>query len=122
MDHKQAMTTIEKIKKEGNMGESSYLMIKSDKKIYRIDIENVLFVQSIGDYVKIITKEKTIIASETLKNMQELLKSHCLRIHKSFLVSAHAIKYVEGNQVRVNDQMIPIGQKYREELFKRFKM
>ena len=122
VEHKLALKSIEKIKKEDNMGEAGYLMIKSDKKMYKIDMVNIIYVQSIGDYVKIFTKEKAIIASETLKNMEELLKGHCLRVHKSYLISIGAINYVEGNQVKVQDQMNPIGHKYREELFKRFKM
>ena len=111
----------EKHIKNGEKGEASFIMIKSDKKIYKIDTDKILFVQSIGDYVKIITTEKTIIAAGTLKDMEELLIKSCVRIHKSYLVSVGAIKYVEGNQIRVNDQFIPIGQKYREDFFRRFK-
>ena len=96
-------------------------MVKSDKKIYKIDFENIIYVQSYGDYVKIITKDKTIIASETLKNMEQFLNDQFIRIHKSFLVAINAVQYVEGNQVKVDDQMIPIGQKFREGFFNRFK-
>jgi DNA-binding LytR/AlgR family response regulator len=117
----KAERIIEKNINGGEKGEASFIMIKSDKKIYKIDTDKILFVQSIGDYVKINTTEKTIIASGTLKDMEELLMKSCVRIHKSYLVSIRAIKYVESNQIRVSDQFIPIGQKYREDFFRRFK-
>ena len=97
-----------------------FLTIKSDKRIYKINIRELYYIQSYGDYVKIHTKEKVIIASETLKNMEEHLKTHFIRIHKSYLVNRKAIKYVEGNQVNIHDNILPIGQKYRDEFFKAF--
>ena len=98
-----------------NKEETDYLMIRSDKRIYKINIDDLYYVQSYGDYVKIYTKEKVIIASETLKNMEQYLKTHCIRIHKSYIVNKEAIKYVEGNQVKTHDIMLPIGQKYRDD-------
>jgi DNA-binding LytR/AlgR family response regulator len=122
IEHKKAWKIIEKNHGENDNSVADYLMIKSDKKIYKIDFGNLLYLQSYGDYVKIFTKDKTIIASETLKNMEQYLGDHCIRVHKSFLVAVHALKYVEGNQVKVHDRMIPIGKKYREEFLRKFKM
>ncbi len=116
----QAWEIIEKNKSETSKGETDYLMIKSDKRIYKINIDELYYVQSYGDYVKIHTREKVIIASETLKNMVDLLRAHCIRIHKSYLVNRTAIKYVEGNQVNIHNTMLPIGQKYRDEFLKTF--
>ena len=100
--------------------EDDFLMIRADKKIYKIEKGHIDYIESIGDYVKIFTREKTIIAAETMKNLEDLLSGHCIRIHKSYLVATKAIKYIEGNQVRVRDQMLPIGQKYREDFLKTF--
>lgn len=121
VEHQQAWKLIEKSKNDINLEETAYLMIKSDKRIYKINIDDLYFIQSYGDYVKIHTKEKVIIAAETLKNMEQYLKSHCIRIHKSYLVIKSAINYVEGNLVNVKDQILPIGQKYREDFLKLFK-
>jgi len=118
VEHKQAREVI----KKGKSGEDAdFIMIKSGKKIYKINIDDIAYVQSYGDYVKIITKEKVIIAPETLKNMEQLLGQHFIRVHKSYLVAINAVQYVEGNQVKVSNQIIPIGQKFREDFFKRFK-
>ena len=117
----QAWEIIERSKNDLNKEETDYLIIISDKLIYKINIDDLYYVQSYGDYVKIYTKEKVIIASETLKNMEQYLKTHCIRIHKSYIVNKEAIKYVEGNQVKTHDIMLPIGQKYRDDFFKIFK-
>lgn len=101
--------------------EDDFLLIRADKKIYKVEKEHVDYIESIGDYVKIFTREKTIIAADTLKNLEGILSGYCIRIHKSYIVSKQAIKYIEGNQVRVRDQMLPIGQKYREDFLNIFK-
>ena len=120
IDLQQAWEIIEKNKNDTGKWESDHLMIKSDRRIYKINIKDLYYVQSYGDYVKIHTKDKVIIASETLKKMEEHLKAHCVRIHKSYLVNKAAIKYVEGNQVNIHDTMLPIGQKYRDDFFRTF--
>ena len=81
----QAWEIIERSKNDLNKEETDYLMIRSDKRIYKINIDDLYYVQSYGDYVKIYTKEKVIIASETLKNMEQYLKTHCIGYHKSTL-------------------------------------
>jgi len=121
MEHKQAWEVIAKRKSEGQDEETDYIMIKSDKKIYKIDFADIMYVQSYGDYVKIITRGKTIIASETLKNMEQFLKDQFIRVHKSYLVAIRAIQFVEGNQVKIYDQLIPIGQKFKEKFLQKFK-
>lgn len=104
----------------GNGG-SGFIALKSDKKIYKIDAGDILYVQSWGDYVKVFTKEKMIIAAETMKNLEQLLGKQFIRIHKSYLVSVHAIRFIEGNQVKIGDKFLPVGQTYRDDLIARLK-
>jgi DNA-binding LytR/AlgR family response regulator len=121
VDHHQTWTLLEKSKNDVQLEAPDYLIIKSDKRMYKINIDDLYFIQSYGDYVKIHTKDKVIIAAETLKNLEQYLESKSIRIHKSYLVLKKAINYVEGNLVSVRDHMLPIGQKYREDFFKSFR-
>jgi len=98
-----------------------YITIKSDKKIYKIDIRDIKYIQSYGDYIKIYTGEKMIITSETMKNIQEILKDPFIRVHKSFLVNLSSILYVEGNQIKIGDAFIPVGLKYKDDFFAKFR-
>jgi DNA-binding LytR/AlgR family response regulator len=76
----------------------------------------------VGDYVKVITRQgKVIITNETLRNIEMNLPAEgFLRIHKSYIVSIGAIRYIEGNQLMVDNSAIPIGLKYKEELINKF--
>lgn len=99
---------------------SSFIMVKSDKRLHRISIADIQYIQSYGDFIKIHTKDKVFIESETLKNVEILLPPELfVRIHKSYIISVMAFKYIEGNQVKIGDQMLPIGLTYRESLLRK---
>ena len=76
-----------------------------------------MYCQSMGDFVKIHTKEKVYISSDTLKNIiEQLPNDRFVRIHKSYIISLEAVKYIEGNQVKIEDDFLPIGLTYKESL------
>ena len=101
--------------------EPTHLTVKSDKKIYRISLSDISYFESIGDYIKIHTTNNVIITAHTLKDMEAKLDRKFTRIHKSFIVSLSAISYMEGNMVRVGEKSIPIGSKYKEDFFAKFR-
>jgi DNA-binding LytR/AlgR family response regulator len=96
-----------------------FIVLKSDKKIYKIDEKDILYIQSLGDYIKVFTKDRVIIAAETMKNLESILGTQFIRIHKSYIVSTQTIQFIEGNQVRIGDQFLPIGLTYKEQLMKK---
>jgi len=99
---------------------SSFIMVKSDKRLHRISISDILYIQAMGDFIKIHTHDKTFIGSETLRNTESLLPADLfIRIHKSYIISVTAFRYIEGNQVKIGDQMLPIGLTYRENLLRK---
>jgi DNA-binding LytR/AlgR family response regulator len=104
-----------RLQKEGG----GYLVLKSDKKLYKINEADILFIQSWGDYIKVFTKDRVIIATETMKNLESSLGSHFIRIHKSYIVSTQSIRFIEGNQVRIGDQFLPIGLTYKDQLLEK---
>ena len=90
--------------------EPSYLVIKADKKLHRIRQDEVLYIESAGDYVKIFFGDKMIVAHETLKNLaKNLPEQKFFRVHRSFIVAIEKIIFVEGNQVKIADAMIPVS-------------
>jgi DNA-binding LytR/AlgR family response regulator len=102
--------------------EENILWLKSDKKINRIDIVDILFVEALGDYVKIICKSGNIIVHDTMQVMNEKLKdSGFMRIHRSYIVSTAKIDYVEGNHIKIGNVLLPIGLSYREDFFRSLK-
>ncbi len=102
--------------------EATFLLVKADKKLHKIDFRNIRYFRAIGDYVKVYTADKVLITSETLKNIEDQLpSSQFIRIHKSFIVSLEAIRYMEGNQLRIGEEMLPVGLTYIEKLIERLK-
>jgi DNA-binding LytR/AlgR family response regulator len=102
--------------------ELGFIMIKADKKLYKINFDEISYFNSIGDYVKVVGKQgKIIITNDTLKNIESFLPDKLfVRIHKSYLVSISSIRYIESNHVMVDNYSIPIGLKYKENLITKF--
>jgi DNA-binding LytR/AlgR family response regulator len=93
-----------------------FILLQADKKMHNVNFNDILFVEAMGDYVKVHTAEKTMMVHYTLQKMQEQLPaSGFFRVHKSYLVSLPKIDYLEGNMVIIHKTQIPIGQTYRSE-------
>lgn len=93
----------------------NFIFIKADKKTIKLNFEDIKYIEGLGDYIKIHTKSKTIVSKLTIKKMEELLPENLFpRVHKSFIISLQLIDSIEGNQVEIGDQKIPIGQMYRQ--------
>jgi DNA-binding LytR/AlgR family response regulator len=94
--------------------EEDYLFIKSSKRTYRVSLDDILYIEALGDYVKVYTKERMIVSYQSLKNLESVLPPRAFpRIHKSFIVSLSKIETIEGNQVRIQDRFIPVGNNYK---------
>ena len=101
---------------------NEFIFLKADKKVYKIDLDDIIYAEATGDYVKVITKDEQFVVNITLKKLLELLPPvGFLRVHKSYLISADKIKFFEGNYIKVGNTNIPIGAAYREEIFTRLK-
>lgn len=97
------------------------LLVKSNKKLYRLPIKTILYLEGYDDYVKVhTTRTKMLLTKDTLKNLQgELASELFIRVHRSYIVAIKAIQFIEGNQVCVNDVMLPISESYRKDLMER---
>ena len=96
---------------------SSFIFLKADKKIHRVELETIHYIEAIGDYMKVVTDSGQLIVNETMKKLQEELPVRSfMRVHKSFIISRNKIRFIEGNYIQVEDKSIPIGATYRNEV------
>jgi len=97
----------------------SFIMVKSNKKHYKLPYSEIKHIKSMGDFVKIHTTGKVYLSSDTLKNIEtQLPKNQFVRIHKSYIISIEAFRYIEGNQVKIGEEFLPVGQTYKDALLK----
>lgn len=98
-----------------------FLMVKSDKKLTKVLLGEVSYIEAYGNYIFIYRNGDRVMSKQTLTQFESQLPAgKFIRIHKSFIVSLKAIKYVEGNQVSIGAKMLPIGKVFKENLLKYF--
>lgn len=96
------------------------LLVKADRRIYAIPMEKIFYFQAFGDYVKIFTTDKTIVPKTTLSQLEKELSTKIFcRTHRSYIVRTEAIEYIEGNHIKINNNMIPVAQNYKNLLLDR---
>ncbi|TRX40824.1 LytR/AlgR family response regulator transcription factor [Flavobacterium restrictum] len=94
-----------------------HIFIKVDKKMVKITIDEILFVEGMKEYIKIITADKTYITHKSLTSLtEELPQDRFLRIHKSYTIAVDKIKTIEGNRIQILSHTIPIGRNYSKEV------
>lgn len=94
-----------------------YILLRSDKKIFKVGYEDIQCFEATGDYIKVFTRERTLIIHETFKNLlTQLPPKEFVRVHKSFIVPVKKIRLIEGNQLDVAGRKIPVGLVYKEDL------
>jgi DNA-binding LytR/AlgR family response regulator len=95
--------------------ERAYLFFNVRKKLVKIYLDEILYVESLREYVKITTKEKSILTKLQLGELEEkLIKNNFLRIHRSFIVSKDKIDAYSTTEIEINGKEIPIGRNYKE--------
>ncbi|NRB47904.1 MAG: response regulator transcription factor [Saprospiraceae bacterium] len=107
----QAETTIAR-----DASSPQQLFIKSDKRFIQIQIEDIYYLESHGNYVKVWQKHGFHLTPKTLQSFEDILPSPTFfRIHKSTIVNRHYIDYLEGNQIKMqNGTMLTIGRNHRQ--------
>jgi len=91
-----------------------YLFAKSDKKMIRVNIRDIVYFEALKEYVCIHTKTQKIITYKRMKELLEKLPGQFTRIHNSYIINGDHITRVEGNYVLVADKNLPIGISYRD--------
>lgn len=95
----------------------SFIFLKVDKKMVKVYLDEILYIESLKDYVKIHTVYEDLITHQNLNSMAKILPSdNFLRIHKSYTISVDKVKSLEGNCVEIASKLIPIGRNYRKEV------
>ena len=95
----------------------SHFFVKVDKKMVKIYHDQILFVEAVGDYVKIVCKDDTFISASSLKRFTaELPEDSFIRVHRSYTISPYRVTALEGNTIEIGKHKIPVGRQYLNEV------
>jgi len=100
---------------------SEFIFVKADKKLVKVNFEEILYIEGLKDYVIIRTDKGRIITLQTMKSLEDKLPPvKFKRIHRSYIVSIGKINAIVGNMVEVIEKNVakhlPVGKNYRDEL------
>ncbi|MBI9067874.1 MAG: response regulator transcription factor [Salinivirgaceae bacterium] len=105
-------------KTNDNFNDVNFIFVKSDYKMKKVDFDEIQYIESIKDYLKIHTKDEKIITNMSMKSIELLLpKNNFIRIHKSFLIAFNKISSIGKNIISINNKNIPIGDFYKKDFF-----
>jgi DNA-binding LytR/AlgR family response regulator len=97
---------------------NGFLMVKVEYSTIRVNLNDILYIEGLKDYVKIYTEGKLILTKTTMKNILEKLPPESFfRVHKSYIISIDKIETIENSRIVIGSQRIPIGESYRFSFF-----
>ncbi len=110
-------------KKTTEPGLNDFIVVKADYKLYKINYEDLLYIEGQHEYVSFYTTGKRITALYSLKSLEETLPAdRFIRVHKSYIVSLKNIQEIEQMSLTVAGRKIPIGGSYKEALISRLQI
>lgn len=100
---------------DNNAFERAYMYFKVNRDLVKIYLKNIVYIESIRDYIKIITDNQSIISYQRIGHMEEKLpENKFLRIHKSYIVALDKIKSFSNDCVHLGNYSLPVGRSYKQ--------
>ncbi|MFA6085352.1 LytR/AlgR family response regulator transcription factor [Mucilaginibacter sp.] len=100
----------------------SFIYLKVDRKTVKVNINNILWIESLRDYVKVVVKEQVYITKQKISLLEEMLpENRFLRIHRSFIVALTKIDSFYTHSINISSHELPIGRNYKQEVQKKLK-
>ena len=106
------------LKKESGENTNEYIFVKSSKQLKKIFLNDILFVESMENYVNVFTSSSKEVVYSTLKLFLESLPcDYFLQVHRSYVVNIKHINSIEGNTLHITTHEIPVARNLREQVF-----
>ena len=92
-----------------------FLYVRADRKMVKVMIDDIRYIESLKDYVRIFVKDQQIITKQTITALEEMLpENEFMRIHRSFIVAKDKIDAFTAAEIEVNGKQILVGRSYKE--------
>ena len=110
-------------KEEVKLGEQEFVFVKDNGVLKRINVDEILYLEAMGDYVKVHTLQKFHVLHATLKSIEEKLPiSKFIRVHRSYIVSPNKIDFIQEGVIAIGKASVPVADTYRSTLNNRLNL
>lgn len=107
--------------KNNDNNDDDHISIKSDGKLIRLKNDDILYIESMGDYVKFVSTEKKYIALNTIKNLETKVNTRqFIKVHRSYFVNISKVDNIRENTLLVKGAEIPVSKASKAEVIRRF--
>jgi DNA-binding LytR/AlgR family response regulator len=97
----------------------AFLYFRADRKMIKVALEEILYIESLKDYIKVVTSSKTVITKQSISSLEETLpKGNFIRIHRSFIVALNKVESYNHEIVEIAKKEFPISRMYSHEVRK----
>lgn len=124
IDRANELLTLRQDKERGvQSNTNAHIMVKSESTLVKIEIDSIIVIEGLKDYIKIITTHKRYVTKNTMKNIEQNLGGFgFVRVQKSYVVNLSRVISFEGETLTMEgDIMIPVGQQYKSSFIEIFK-
>ncbi|RYY38366.1 MAG: response regulator transcription factor [Chitinophagaceae bacterium] len=119
----RAQETLASDKEEVKVEAQEFVFVKDNGILKRINVEEILYLEAMGDYVKVHTPQKFHVLHATLKSIEEKLSPQkFIRVHRSYIVSLSKIDFIQEGVISIGKASVPVADTYRTSLNKRLNL
>ena len=106
------------IKKNSLTDKKDFIFIKTENRLEKINLNDIVFIEGMRDYRRIHTLTKKIMTLQNFSELEKMIPSNIVcRVHKSYMVAINKIEFIERNRIKVTDKLIPISDTYKKLFF-----
>ncbi len=107
-----------KVSPENEKQKNDFIFVNADYSSVKINLNDILYIEGLKDYIKIYAGSKPILTLQSLKAIQEKLpKDQFIRVHRSFIISINKIESIQRNRIIIGEKRIPVGDSYKKDFY-----
>lgn len=110
------------LKEKENIIQKSRIFVKDGSKLVKINLEEVRYLKSEGNYISIVLKDRKILTLMTLKELEPKLPNYFQKVHRSYMVNLNKIDFIDNEGLEIEKKHIPVSKSYEKELLKKIEL
>jgi DNA-binding LytR/AlgR family response regulator len=94
-----------------------FLYFRADRKMMKVFLDDILYIESLKDYIKVVTINKIIVSKQSISALEEMLpKEAFIRVHRSYIIATNKIDSYNADAIEIGKKEIPIGRMFKHDV------